>query len=204
MIARFASSRMTTLALAWLFGLGLASAASAAMISVDTDKKFYLPTETINVTLTLTTTGAEVAANQVLLELLWDDPRVDGIPGPTMQPTVLTSPGFLWFPGAGVCLSAKCLVLDQISLSLPFLLPSSSVPDATTITTTLAMTADTLGLLNFSFGTTNVFGATPTMGANMAAAEIVSVVAVVPEPTAALLFGAGMLVVGRALRQRAG
>ena len=63
--------------------LGLASAAAAATITVDTNKKTYLPGDSITVTTTLTVAGAEGNFPSVLVQLLWNDPQILGVPGPS-------------------------------------------------------------------------------------------------------------------------
>ena len=57
------------------------------------------------------------------------------------------------------------------------------------------MVADAIGLINFSFGTTSVFGATPTFGANAAVAKII------PEPGTAALLSLGLAVLAMRRRQ---
>ena len=171
--------------------LGLASSASAATIIVDSDKATYLSGETITITTTLTTTGLEPISGFALLELVWSDAQVAGTPGPAQYPTAITSGFFTWSVGAGNCLATSCLVLDQLGPVGPCCV---YVPDPAVIISTLTMVADAIGLLNFSFGATIVFGATPTFGANAAVAQIV------PEPgTAALL---GLALVGLATARR--
>jgi hypothetical protein len=190
--------RTLTVSMAAL-ALGLASAASAATISIESDKATYLPGETITLTTTLTTTGGEPVTINVLVELLWNDAQISGVPGPLLQPTLLTSSGggFVWTPSAGLCLATSCLVIDQIAA---FGFPTGGVPDPATITTTLTMVAGDIGLIDFSLGASLVFGATPTFGANAAVAEVVN--PVIPEPTGAVLFGLGTLTFGLYTRRR--
>jgi hypothetical protein len=71
------------------------------VFTVDTDKKTYLSGETITVTTTLTTSGAEPTTVFVLLELIWSDPQIAGVPGPAVYHTALTSGGgaFNWTLG---------------------------------------------------------------------------------------------------------
>ena len=83
--------------------LGLASAATAATVVVDTDKATYLTGETITITTPLTTTGGEGVTAFALLELLWSDAQIDGVPGPAAYGPAITSAGrfFTWTRGHG-------------------------------------------------------------------------------------------------------
>ncbi len=172
--------------------LGFASAATAATITVDTDKATYLTGETITVTTTLITTGGEASASFALLELVWSDPQIDGVPGPAVYGPPLTSGGgfIAWSVGAGNCLATSCLVIDQLSPCCP----TGAIPDPTVNVGTVTMVADAVGTINFSFGFAFVFGATPTFGANAAVAKII------PEPGTAALLSLGLAVL--AMRRR--
>ena len=70
------------------------------------------------------------------------------------------------------------------------------IPDPATITTTLSLVADSIGLVNFAFGVAIVFGSTPSMGANLAAAEIL------PKPGTAALLCLGLTGLAIARRRR--
>jgi hypothetical protein len=182
--------------------LGLASAATAISVIVDTDKKTYLPGESILVTTTMTVTGAECPAVAdgtcafVLLELLWSDPQIAGVPGPASYGPGLTSGGgfFTFSIGAGFCASDSCLVIDQLAP----VLPAGVQPDATVHVGTLSLIADALGLINFSFPTVILaIGPTVSLGGNPATAEVV-----IPEPTTAALLGLGLTGLAIAGRRR--
>ena len=120
------------------------------------------------------------------MELLWNDPQIAGVPGPATFGAPITSLGgvFVWIQGTGTCLAASCLVLDEVSPLAAF---GGSAPDLGVKVHTLTMVADALGLINFSFGATALFGAVPTFGGNAATAEVV-----VPEPGTAALLGLGL------------
>jgi hypothetical protein len=127
-----------------------------------------------------------------LLELVWSDPQIDGVPGPAVYGPALISGGgfFTWSVGAGNCLAASCLVFDQLNP-----VSGDPPPDATVNVSTLTMVADAIGLINFSFGAVFMFGATPTFGANAAVAKII------PEPGTAALLGLGLIVLAMRRRQ---
>jgi hypothetical protein len=177
--------------------LGLASAATAATISVDTDKKTYLPGESITVTVVTTISGAEGAQAQYFLELLWNDAQIAGVPGPMVFGTALTSfgGGLSWFQSTGTCLSAACLVLDELSPISPTATADSTVIGGPRVGT-LTMVADALGLINFSFGAKTPGLIVASFGGNAATAEVV------PEPTTAALLGLGLTGLALAGRRR--
>ena len=180
--------------------LGLASAATAATISVDTNKKTYNPGDSIVMTVVTTISGAEGLQAQYVLELLWNDAQIAGVPGPMVFGVPLTSfgGGLPWFQSIGTCLAASCLVLDELSPIIP-----TATADATAATGgprvgTLTMIAGLEGLINFSFGVVTPGGGVlaPSFGGNAATAEVI------PEPTTAALLGLGLTGLALAGRRR--
>ena len=169
--------------------LALAGAASGATVTVVVNQPNPDPCcgDIVTITTTLTTDGTEEPAQLAILQLLWSDSQVQGVPGPVQYDGGLTSGSglFSWQAGAGNCLSASCLILGLLSP----IIPAGSVPDPGTVTTTLVLTWDSPGLLNLSFGTTSVFGATPQF-------------IFVPQPSTGALLGLGLGVLASARRRR--
>ena len=134
----------------------------------------------------------------MLLQLLWNDAQIADAPvGPASYGPGLTSGGgfFTFSIGAGFCLSAACLVIDQLAPVQPL----GVQPDATVHVGTLSLIADALGLINFGFGAT-VLAIAPTLsfGGNAATAEVVPI----PEPGTAALIGLGLTGLAVAGRRR--
>ena len=168
--------------------LALAGAASGATVTVVVDSPLDpCCGDAVTITTTLTTDGTEESAQVAILKLLWNDAQVQGVPGPVQYDGGLTSGSglFSWQAGAGTCTSSSCLILDLLSP----IIPAGSVPDPGTVTTTLVLTWDSPGLLNLSFGTTSVFGATPQF-------------IFVPQPSTGALLGLGLGVLASARRRR--
>ena len=158
--------------------LGLAGTASGATVTVVVDGWNPLTGGLVTITTTLTTDGTEDAATEALLELQWIGTDAFAV-SPVEYDGNLTSLGGLapWFQGSGDCPPSSfssCKLIDMLNSVL-----EGSVADPGAVTSTLVLHAGCCQFLNLSFGTTNVFGATPQL-------------VFVPEPSTGVLLGLGL------------
>jgi len=186
-----------------LTSLVLASSGSAATLTVVADKSVYSPGESVTLTVTGTinpaageaTTNIDVRLAFTNASFVSSTADTALKPPPTLPPGQPPTP---WTVGGtqGTIVGGEVTVFNQIQglpPGGPFINNCNATFTDCFITATVVFTADTIGSMNFAFGTlTNFFGLGSGPGISL----------LVPEPTTASLLTLGLL--GLAMRRRMG
>ena len=183
-----------------LTSLVLASSGSAATLTVVADKSVYSPGESVTLTVTGTINpAAGEATTNIDVRLAFTNASfVSSTADNALNPPPPFGSQTSWTVGGtqGTLVGGEVTVFNQIQglpPGGPFINNCNATFTDCFITATVVFTADTIGSMNFAFGTlTNFFGLGSGPGISL----------LVPEPTTASLLTLGLL--GLAMRRRMG